>query len=252
MLNYKAPLRDMRFVMNEVFDYPAHYAALSNGKDADPDTVSAILEECAKFCEETLAPLYFKEGDTPCTLKDGVVTTPPGFKDAYDQFVQGGWQGLSHPAEYGGQGLPMSMGLFKSEMTGTANWPFTMYPGLSLGCMNTIMQYAPEALKNVYMPPLTEGRWAGTMCLTEAGAGSAVGDNRTKAERTDVDGLYLLTGEYDFSCTAEDTLRTAAQIPGAEVQVMKELGHFPMSENPARFREYILPVLTKIASTSSS
>ena len=126
MPTYKAPLRDMRFQLNEVFDYPAHYAALSNGKDADPDTVSAILEECARFCEETLAPLYWAKGDEACVLKDGNVTTPKGYKEAYAEYIAGGWQGLSHPTEYGGQGLPMSLGLLKSELTGTANWPFTI------------------------------------------------------------------------------------------------------------------------------
>jgi len=205
MPSYKAPLRDMRFLLNEVFDYPAHYAGLANGKDADPETVSAILEECAKFCEETLAPLYFKEGDTPCTLKDGVVTTPPGFKEAYAQYVAGGWQGLSHPTEYGGQGLPMSLGLLKSEMTGTANWPFTMYPGLSLGCMNTIMQYAPEALKNLYMPPLTEGRWSGTMCLTEPQCGTDLGQITTKAEDGG-DGTYKLFGTKIFISSGDHDL----------------------------------------------
>jgi hypothetical protein len=205
MPTYHAPLRDMRFLLNEVFDYPAHYASLSNGKDADPDTVSAILEECAKFCENTLAPLYFKEGDKPCTLKDGHVTTPKGFKEAYADYIAGGWQGLSHPVEYGGQGLPMSLGLMKSELTGTANWPFTMYPGLSLGCMNTIMQYAPEPLKSLYMAPLTEGRWAGTMCLTEPQCGTDLGQITTKAE-ANADGSYALSGTKIFISSGDHDL----------------------------------------------
>src|SRR3546814_14483465 len=105
-------------------------------------------------------------------IDDGAVTTPKGFKEAYAQYVAGGWQGLSHPAEYGGQGMPMSMGVFKTEMMGTANWSFNMYPGLSLGAMNTIMQHASDDLKKRYMPPLTEGRWTGTMCLTEPQCGT--------------------------------------------------------------------------------
>jgi len=205
MPTYKAPLRDMRFLLNEVFDYPAHYAALSNGKDADPDTVSAILDECARFCEETLAPLYFAKGDEPCVLKDGKVTTPAGYKEAYAEYIAGGWQGLSHPTEYGGQGLPMSLGLLKSELTGTANWPFTMYPGLSLGCMNTIMQYASEADKNLYMPPLTEGRWSGTMCLTEPQCGTDLGQITTKAE-PQADGRYKLYGTKIFISSGDHDL----------------------------------------------
>jgi alkylation response protein AidB-like acyl-CoA dehydrogenase len=153
MPTYKAPLRDMRFLMNEVFDYPKHYSTLSNGADATPDMVEAILGEAAKLCEEVLAPLN-QSGDLEgCHFDNGKVTTPKGFKDAYDQYVAGGWQGLSHPVEYGGQGLPMTLGLFKSEMMGTANWSFTMYPGLSLGAMNTIMQHATPEQNAIYMPP---------------------------------------------------------------------------------------------------
>ncbi|ULQ46721.1 acyl-CoA dehydrogenase C-terminal domain-containing protein [Flagellatimonas centrodinii] len=202
---YKAPLRDTRFLLNEVFDFPAHYAGLSNGKDADPETVGAILEECARYCEEVLSPINLSGDQQGCTLKDGVVTTPKGFKDAYAQFVAGGWQGLSHPTEYGGQGLPMSLGLVKSEMMGTANWSFTMYPGLSLGCMNTIMQYASESLKNQYMPPLTEGRWSGTMCLTEPQCGTDLGQIKTKADDNG-DGTYALTGTKIFISAGEHDL----------------------------------------------
>ncbi|HNG47940.1 MAG TPA: acyl-CoA dehydrogenase C-terminal domain-containing protein, partial [Agitococcus sp.] len=124
---------------------------------------------------------------------------------AYEQFVAGGWQGLSHPTEYGGQGLPMSLGLIKSEMMGTANWSFTMYPGLSLGCMNTIMQYGDEAQKNTYMPPLVEGRWSGTMCLTEPQCGTDLGQVKTKAE-PQADGTYKLTGTKIFISAGEHDL----------------------------------------------
>src|SRR6185369_7724475 len=117
---YKAPLRDMRFLINEVFNFGKHYSELSNGKDADPDTVNSILEEAAKFCEEVLSPLNLPGDQEGCHLENGKVRTPKGFKAAYDQFVSAGWQGLSHPQAYGGQGLPMSMGVFKSEMMGTA------------------------------------------------------------------------------------------------------------------------------------
>ncbi len=202
---YKAPLRDMRFLLNEVFAFPKHYAELSNGKDADPDTVNAILDEAAKFCEEVLSPLNLSGDEEGCHLKDGVVTTPKGFKDAYEQFVAGGWQGLSHPSEYGGQGMPMSLGLLKSEMMGTANWSFTMYPGLSLGAMNTVLQHASPELKAIYMPPLTEGRWTGTMCLTEPQCGTDLGQVKTKAEPQG-DGSYRITGTKIFISAGEHDL----------------------------------------------
>jgi alkylation response protein AidB-like acyl-CoA dehydrogenase len=205
MPHYTAPLRDTRFLLNEVFDFPAHYAGLSNGKDADPDTVNAILEECGKFCEEVLSPLYLSGDAEGCRLEDGQVTTPKGYKQAYQQYVEGGWQGLSHPAEYGGQGLPMSLGLLKSEMMGTANWPFLMYPGLSMGCMNTVMQYGTPEQLSTYMPPLTEGRWTGTMCLTEPQCGTDLGQITTRAE-PQADGSYRLTGTKIFISSGDHDL----------------------------------------------
>ena len=202
---YKAPLRDMRFLMNEVFDFSTHYAGLSNGADATPDMVDAIVGECARLCEEVLAPLNLSGDEEGCHFNNGEVTTPKGFKDAYDQYVAGGWQGLSHPAEYGGQGLPMSMNLLKAEMMGTANWSFTMYPDLSLGCMNTIMQYGSEAQKNTYMPPLVEGTWSGTMCLTEPQCGTDLGQVKTKAE-PQADGSYQVSGTKIFISAGEHDL----------------------------------------------
>ena len=202
---YKAPLRDMRFLINEVFNFQKHYSELSNGKDADPETVNSILDECAKLCEEVLSPLNLPGDQEGCYFENGKVRTPKGFKDAYDQFVAAGWQGLSHPQEYGGQGLPMSMGVFKTEMMGSANWAFNMYPGLSLGAMNTIMQHAPEPLKKLYMTPLTEGRWTGTMCLTEPQCGTDLGQVKTRAEPLP-DGTYKVTGTKIFISSGEHDL----------------------------------------------
>jgi alkylation response protein AidB-like acyl-CoA dehydrogenase len=202
---YKAPLRDMRFLLQEVFDFPAHYRSLANGKDADPDTVNAILEECAKFCEDVLSPLNLPGDQEGCRLENGAVTTPRGFKEAYAQFIAAGWQGLSHPVEYGGQGLPMSMNALKAEMMGAANWAFSMYPGLSLGAMNTIMQYGTEATRKLYMPPLCEGRWSGTMCLTEPQCGTDLGQLRTRAEPRP-DGTYAITGTKIFISSGEHDL----------------------------------------------
>jgi alkylation response protein AidB-like acyl-CoA dehydrogenase len=205
MPQYKAPLRDMRFLLNDVFDYTGHYASLSNGADATPDMVEAILEGCATFCEEVLAPLNLSGDQEGCTFANGEVTTPKGFKEAYAEYVAGGWQGLAHPQEYGGQGLPMSLNLLKAEMMGTANWSFTMYPGLSLGCMNTIFQFGSTEQKNTYMPPLVSGEWTGTMCLTEPQCGTDLGQVKTKAE-PQPDGSYKLYGTKIFISSGEHDL----------------------------------------------
>ncbi|MHA3099011.1 acyl-CoA dehydrogenase C-terminal domain-containing protein [Acinetobacter brisouii] len=205
MTTYKAPLRDIRFLMNEVFHYPEHYKTLSNAENIDQDTVDMILEGAADYCENVLAPLYQTGDDEGCHFKDGVVTTPKGYKEAYDQFVQGGWQGLSYPEEFGGQDLPMSLNLIKSEMMGTANWSFTMYPGLSMGCMNTIMQFGTPEQKTTYMPHLVAGTWSGTMCLTEPQCGTDLGQVKTKAE-PNADGSYDITGTKIFISAGEHDL----------------------------------------------
>ncbi|MCK0536888.1 acyl-CoA dehydrogenase C-terminal domain-containing protein [Alcanivorax quisquiliarum] len=205
MPQYKVPMRDMRFLLNEVFDYASHYKTLPNGEEATPDMVDAILSECARLCENTIAPLNQSGDEEGCKLEDGQVTTPKGFKEAYAEYVAGGWQGLSHPVEYGGQGLPMSLGLFKQEMLGTANWSFAMYPGLSLGAMNTIMLHGTDEQKNTYLTPLTEGIWAGTMCLTEPQCGTDLGQVKARAV-PDGNGGYKITGTKIFISSGDHDL----------------------------------------------
>ena len=197
MASYKAPLTDVRFLLNEVFDYPSHYQSLSNGGEATPDMVDAILGECARFCENTLFPLYQSGDQEGCQLVDGEVKTPAGYQEAYEEYVAGGWQGLSSLEEYGGQNLPASLGLMKQEMMGTANWPFSMYPGLSMGAMNTLQLHGDEDQRQTYLTPMTEGRWTGTMCLTEPQCGTDLGQVRTKAVPQD-DGSYRVTGTKIF------------------------------------------------------
>jgi len=220
MTPYKAPLRDMRFQMNEVFDYPAHYASLPDCADATPDIVDAVLESAAKLAEDILAPLNLSGDLEGCQFKDGVVATPAGFKEAYARFVADGWQGLSFPIEYGGQGLPASVSAFKSEMMGTANWSFNMYPGLSLGCISTILRYGTEAQKAQYLPSLVSGKWTGTMCLTEAQCGTDLGQIRARAE-PQADGSFRVTGTKVFISSGEHDLTeniihvVLARLPGA-------------------------------------
>ena len=205
MPTYKAPVRDMRFLMNEVLDFESHYKTFPEGEEATPDMVEAIIGEMAKLCENTLAPLYQSGDEEGCKFENGVVTTPKGFKEAYDEFVAGGWQGLSHPVEFGGQGLPASLGLIKSEMMATANWSFTMYPGLSMGAMNTIQMHGSEQQLQDYMVPMTEGRWGGTMCLTEPQCGTDLGQVKTKAE-PQKDGSYKISGTKIFISSGEHDL----------------------------------------------
>ena len=146
MPEYKAPLREMKFIADELLDFPAHYANLPVYADvATPDMVDAIITEGAKFCENVLAPIN-RGGDIEgCTRnEDASVTTPTGFKEAYRQYVDNGWASLSSDVEYGGQGLPESLGTIVSEMVGTANWSWGMYPGLSHGAKNTLEAWGTE------------------------------------------------------------------------------------------------------------
>jgi alkylation response protein AidB-like acyl-CoA dehydrogenase len=220
MPTYKAPLRDMNFLINEVLDFPSHYARLSSGGDATPDMVEAILQGAAKLCEEVLAPLNLSGDSEGCHFEAGHVSTPVGFKEAYREFVEGGWQGLSFPSEYGGQGLPTSLGIFKTEMMGAANWSFNMYPGLSLGCIETLLRYGTEAQRAMYLPPLVSGEWTGTMCLTEPQCGTDLGQVRTAAE-PQADGSYRLSGTKMFISAGEHDLApnivhiVLARLPGA-------------------------------------
>lgn len=205
MPQYKAPLKDMDFILNDVLDIQGHYQGLPGGEDASPETVDAILCECAKFCENVLSPLNAVGDREGCSLSDGVVSTPTGYKEAYQQFIDGGWQGLSHPTEYGGQGLPLSLGVVKAEMVGTANWTWGMYPGLSLGAMNTIMTHGSEQQKQDYLVPLTEGRWTGTMCLTESHCGTDLAQVKTQAVDNG-DGSYSMTGSKIFISSGDHDL----------------------------------------------
>jgi len=205
MLSYKAPITDIKFLIEDVFDYYDHYKKYPEFEDATPDMVDAIFQECAKFCENELLPLYQSGDKEGCKWDKGVVTTPKGFKAAYDQYVAGGWQSLSHPVEHGGQGLPPSLGMVKSEMMGTANWSWSMYPGLSHGAMNTVQTHGSNEQKKLYLTQLTEGTWTGTMCLTEPQCGTDLGQVKTKATPNG-DGTYNITGTKIFISAGEHDL----------------------------------------------
>ncbi|MEP7703794.1 acyl-CoA dehydrogenase C-terminal domain-containing protein [Paraglaciecola sp. 25GB23A] len=218
---YKAPLRDIKFLMRDVLDYFPHYESLANGADASPEMVDAILESIATLSEKVLAPLNLSGDKEGCHFNEGEVTTPKGFKEAYKEFIAGGWQGLSFPEEFGGQNLPTSINLIKAEIIGSANWSFAMYPGLSMGCINTILEYGSELQKKQFMAPLVSGEWSGTMCLTEPQCGTDLAQVKTKAELNEEDGSYRLTGTKIFISAGEHDLTdniihiVLARIPGA-------------------------------------
>ena len=221
MPEYKAPLKDIEFVMNDVLNFEQHYASLPGGEEATPDLVNAILVEAAKFSEEVLSPINQTGDQQGCTRhEDGSVTTPDGFKEAYSQYVEGGWPSLSHDVEFGGQGLPESLGSVISEMVGAANWSWGMYPGLSHGCMNTLHSHGTQEQKEAYLPKLISGEWTGTMCLTEPHAGTDLGLLRTKAEPND-DGSYNISGTKIFISSGEHDMSenivhiVLARLPGA-------------------------------------
>ena len=200
---YKAPLRDIQFVRDELLDFPNHYKNLPGCEEATPDIVGSILEEGAKFVEEVLAPLNRVGDEEGCTWSEGgAVTTPTGFKEAYRKFVYGGWPGLAASPEYGGQGLPESLALSLSEMMGQANWAWSMYQGLSSGAKRTINAHGTDEQKRAYLPKLVSGQWTGTMCLTESHSGTDLGLLATRAE-PQADGSYKITGTKIFISSGE-------------------------------------------------
>lgn len=220
MPQFKAPLRDTKFVLSEVLDYGAHLDALEAGDDIALDDVHAILEEAARFAESEVAPLN-RVGDIEgCVLENGVVRTPTGFADAYQGFVENGWPSISGDPEYGGQGLPPSFGTLVAEYLATANWSWSMYHVLSHGAVETIRNHGTTSQKEAYLGPLTSGEWTGTMCLTEAHCGTDLGLIRTKAEPNS-DGSYAISGSKIFISCGEHDLASnivhivLAKLPGA-------------------------------------
>ncbi|MBB1485600.1 acyl-CoA dehydrogenase C-terminal domain-containing protein [Oceanospirillum sediminis] len=205
MAKYKAPLRDMRFVLNEVFEADKLWAAMPATQEVTPDLVDAILEEGAKVTENELFPLNRTGDEEGCQFSDGDVTTPAGFKDAYNLMAESGWMGLGGNPEMGGQGMPKMLTVLFEEMLYSANASFALYPALNSGAALCLDNHADEAMKEQLLPAMYEGRWLGTMCLTEPHSGTDLGLIRTKAE-PNADGSYKVSGTKIFITGGEHDL----------------------------------------------
>ena len=205
MADYKAPLRDINFVLKEFLRSEQHYASLQGCERPDMDVVDAVIGEGAKFAENVVSPIAANGDEQGCKFDGSKVTTPDGFKEAFRKWGEGGWQSLSIPVEDGGQGLPSSIGTVVGEMVGSPSWAFSMYGGLALAPVTCLLNGGTETQKQRYLPKLLSGEWAGTMCLTEAHCGSDVGLLRTKATRND-DGTYTLQGTKIFISGGEQDM----------------------------------------------
>ena len=228
MSQYNPPLRDMQFVMHELLNVTAELKALPAHADIDADTINAVLEEGGKFASQVLFPLNQSGDEEGCTLDKTThaVTAPKGFKQAYAQFVEGGWPALSCDPAFGGQGLPHIVNQAMYEMMNSANQAWTMYPGLSHGAYECLRTHGSDAQKAMYLHKLTSGHWTGTMCLTESHCGTDLGLLRTKAEPVvsdSADGSYKLTGNKIFISAGEHDLAeniihlVLARLPDAPV-----------------------------------
>ncbi len=219
-MSYKAPLAEMNYLLKNVFKLEQTLADIPEFSDFDNELYSAILEEAGKFSENVLFPINRNGDEQGCSFEDGVVTTPDGFKQAYQEYAQGGWQGVSGDPEYGGQGLPKTINLMTEEMVYSANTSFCLYSSLTAGAYQAIHAHATDELKSVYLPPMLEGRWAGAMGLTEPHAGSDLGIIKTKAEKVS-DSSYKINGTKIFITGGEQDLTeniihlVLAKLPGA-------------------------------------
>ncbi|MDR6409839.1 acyl-CoA dehydrogenase [Paraburkholderia terricola] len=216
-MSYTAPIKDMLFVMKELAGLE-EIATLPGFEDANLDTAQAVLEESAKLCGEVLAPLNVEGDRNPSSWKDGVVTATPGFKDAFRQFAEGGWQGVQHPVDYEGQGLPKLIATPCVEMLNASNLSFALCPLLTDGAIEALLTAGTEAQKQTYVPKLISGEWTGTMNLTEPQAGSDLALVRTRAEPQG-DGSFKLFGTKIF-------------ITWGEHDMAKNIAHLVLARTP--------------------
>lgn len=205
MPSYTAPLRDVRFLLEQVLDYEATLASLDGYEDAGPDVVMAVLDSAATFARDVVLPINLPGDDVGCTYEGGAVRTPPGYREAYRQYCEAGWTALAADPKYGGQGLPASLGLMVREFVASGSMSFGMYAGLSMGAYRAISAHGSEELKERYLSQLASGIWTGTMCMTEPQAGSDLSLLRTRATPAS-DGSFRITGTKIFISAGEHDL----------------------------------------------
>jgi len=204
MATYTAPINDMMFLFEKLRDNP-HYNALEKYKEVNPDLAKDILEQAAKLTENLILPLAKAGDETPAKLENGVVRTPPGYKEAYKKFIEDGWVSLSCDPTYGGQGIPNTIKTFFDEMLSSASLSFKLYSELSIGAYNCIFHHGNDSIKKKFLPNMVKGTWSGTMCLTEPVCGTDLGLLKTKAVEQS-DGTYKLTGQKIFITSGDHDL----------------------------------------------
>ena len=204
MPSYTAPVEDMMFLFEKLRDNK-NYNELEKYKEVSPDLVKDILEEAAKINQNLILPLAKAGDENPAVLENGVVRTPPGYKEAYQKYIEDGWTSLSCDPKYGGQGMPKTVSAFFDEMLSSASLSFKLYSELSIGAYNCINHHASDEIKNKYLPKIVEGKWSGTMCLTEPVCGTDLGLLKTKAEKQN-DDTYKISGQKIFITSGDQDL----------------------------------------------
>jgi len=204
MATYRAPVDDMMFLFEKLRDN-SHYNSLEKYKEVNPDLAKDILEQAAKLTENLILPLAKAGDETPAKLENGVVRTPPGYKEAYKKFIEDGWVSLSCDPEYGGQGMPNTIKTFFDEMLSSARLSFKLYSELSIGAYHCIVHHGTDSIKKKFLPHMVKGTWSGTMCLTEPVCGTDLGLLKTKAAEQS-DGTYKLTGQKIFITSGDHDL----------------------------------------------
>tara|TARA_Y100000590_G_scaffold287310_1_gene323449 strand:- start:824 stop:2047 length:1224 start_codon:yes stop_codon:yes gene_type:complete len=201
---YTAPVEDMMFLFDKLRNNK-NYNDIEKYKEVNSELVKDILDEAAKINQNIILPLAKSGDENPTILENGIVRTPPGYKDAYDKFIKDGWTSLSCDPKYGGQGMPKTVSAFFDEMLSSASLSFKLYSELSIGAYNCIHHHATEEIKNKYLPKMVEGKWSGTMCLTEPVCGTDLGLLKTKAEEQ-TDGTFRLNGQKIFITSGDHDL----------------------------------------------
>ncbi|MBO6485616.1 MAG: acyl-CoA dehydrogenase family protein, partial [Pelagibacteraceae bacterium] len=204
MITYNAPIDDMIFLFEKLRDNK-YYNEIKKYNEINSNLARDILGQAAKITENLILPLAKAGDDTPCVLENGVVRTPPGYKKVYEKFIQDGWTSLTCDPKYGGQGIPKTISIFFDEMLSSASLSFKLYSELSVGAYNCIFCHGSDSIKKKFLPKIVEGKWSGTMCLTEPICGTDLGLLKTKAIEQK-DGTYKLSGQKIFITSGDHDL----------------------------------------------